>query len=135
MRLSDDDVAGLIKGLPRTQASADFTSRVLAKLDRSRRRRSKRRAVFAVSMLIGLAAIGSWALNRYEDSRAAARLEALRREYRELESELEKLRALAAEIEPVLDLGGTDEVDFVFDLREVDPQPPRAQPVSHERSR
>lgn len=135
MRLTDDDVAGLIKGLPRTEASRDFTSRVLEKLDRSRRRRSKRRAVVAVSMLVGLAGLGSWAANRYEESRAAARLEALRTEYRELESELQKLRALAAEIEPVLELGGTDEVDFVFDLREVDPQPPRAQPVSHERMR
>lgn len=135
MRLTDDDVAGLIKDLPRTEASHDFTSRVLEKLDRARRRRSRRRAVVTVSLLLALAGLGSWAADRYEESRAAARLSALRAEYRELESELRKLRTLAAEIEPVLELGGTDEVDFVFDLRDVEAQPPEAQPVSHEQRR
>ncbi|HEY7818006.1 MAG TPA: hypothetical protein VIG29_07305, partial [Vicinamibacteria bacterium] len=56
---------------------------------------------------------------RYHRSRAAARVRELRDEYRELQRELQKLRVLSRELEPVLDLGGTEDVGFVFDLREL----------------
>jgi hypothetical protein len=70
---------------------------------------------------------------RYRQSKAAARVEELRGEYRELQAEIEKLRALSRELEPVLELGGTEDVGFVFDLRELARREdgPAARPASH----
>ncbi len=57
----------------------------------------------------------------------------MRDEYRALEVELEELRSLAFEAQPVLELGGTERVDFVFDLRRLAQEhgKARAQPTSH----
>jgi hypothetical protein len=52
-----------------------------------------------------------------ERSEAAQRIEALRDEYEALERELEELRSHAAASQPVLDLGGTEDVDILLDLR------------------
>lgn len=130
-RMTDDDLRSLIKSAPRTEASASFTAAVLDKLDRSRARRTRRRALLAFGAALALGS-GLLLTNRHEQTKAAERVERLRREYRELESELAKLRRLATELEPVLELGGTEQVDFVLDLRQVGEEgtAATAEPVS-----
>ena len=64
---------------------------------------------------------------------AAQRLERLQQEYRFLQRELEELRSMASEVDPVLDLGGSNQVDFIFDLRRFVEERggARAEPASH----
>ncbi|HSF18389.1 MAG TPA: hypothetical protein VLK65_22860 [Vicinamibacteria bacterium] len=131
-RMTDEDLSGLIKSAPRAEASAGFTTTVMAKLDRSRARRTRRRALLAFGAALALGS-GVLLTNRNDQTKTAERVEQLRREYRELESELAKLRRLATELEPVLELGGTEQVDFVLDLRQVGEEgtAAKAEPVSH----
>ncbi len=135
-RMNDEDVSRLLRELPREEPSFDFTRRVLAKVDaRSRSGRRSRGTViaWAGAALLGAFLSQGYLRERYERSRAAARVRELRDEYRELQTELEKLRTLTRELEPVLELGGTDDVEFVFDLRELarrESEGLRAQPVS-----
>jgi hypothetical protein len=137
--MNDDDLSNLLKKLPQHQASPEFTDRVIARLDAPARTAGSvnRRWVFAaaVAAIVGLW-LGASALDqRAERREAAERLEAMRAEYRALELELEELRALATDAQPVLELGSTEQVDFVFDLRELasERERARATPVSHSR--
>lgn len=136
-RMNDEDLGRLLQGLPRAEPSFDFTARVLSRLE-SRSRRGRRRGSSAIlwvgAALFGIFLSQAYLRERYERSRAAARVRELRDEYRELQTELEKLRVLTRELEPVLNLGGTEDVEFVFDLRELAREKsdrPRAEPASH----
>jgi len=135
--MNDEDLSRLLREMPREEPSFDFTRSVLAKVDA--RSRSGRRSRGAVVAWVGAALLGvflsqGYLRERYQRSRAAARVRELRDEYRELQTELEKLRTLTRELEPVLPLGGTDDVEFVFDLRELarrEGDRPRAEPAFH----
>jgi hypothetical protein len=136
-RMNEEEVSRLLRELPRGEPSFDFTDKVLTAVD-ARSRRPRRARVYSTAGMAGaLLAIflgQGYLRERYQRSQAVARVRELRDEYRELQRELEKLRALSRELEPVLDLGGTEDVDFVFDLRELarrDPEALRADPVSH----
>jgi hypothetical protein len=134
--MNDEDLGRLLRELPRAEPSFDFTARVLSRLESSPRgsRRKIPALVWMAAVLVGLFVSQGYLRERFERSRAAARVRELRDEYRELQTELEKLRVLTRELEPVLDLGGTEEVEFVFDLRELareDSNRPRAEPASH----
>ncbi len=126
-RMTDEDIGHLLRELPRDAGtpSSDFNARVLEKLDgRLRaRRQPRRRRVFAlgfVAAMVGAVLLtGGYLRERFERSKTAERVRELRSEYRDLQAELEKLRALTQEVQPVLELGGTDQVDFVLDLREL----------------
>ena len=149
--MNDDDLATLLKKLPRHEASSEFTSRVMDRLDgpappAGRPTRVPRAWVFAGA---SAALIGVWLVavvpNEHDernerretaerlDLETAERFKMMRDEYRALEVELEELRSLASEAQPVLDLGGTEQVDFVFDLRGLarDRGRARTQPTSH----
>lgn len=147
-RMTDEDLGQLLGKMPRNEAaSSDFTQRVVDKLERRleahRRRPARLRALgFAVAaLLLGVAALtGHYLRERMERSKAAERVRELRAEYRHLQEELDKLRALTQEIQPVLDVGGTEQVDFVIDLRELARQRDRGErpavaPASPSRSR
>jgi hypothetical protein len=67
-----------------------------------------------------------------ERSEAAQRVETLRDEYNALERELEDLRSLAAASQPVVDIGGTDDVDILLDLRAIRAGTEQDQQVSHQ---
>jgi hypothetical protein len=71
----------------------------------------------AAVVVVGLT-VGAFLSQQSERRQTLERIESLRTEYRELETELQSLRALARELDPVIELGGTERVDFVFDLRE-----------------
>ena len=136
-RMNDEDVSRLLRELPREEPSFDFTARVLAKVDSSSRSGRRNRAstlAWVGVALLGVVVSQGYFRERYQRSKAAARVRELRDEYRELQTELEKLRTLTRELEPVLNLGGTEDVDFVFDLRELARREAavfRADPVSH----
>ena len=158
--MNDDDLATLLKKLPRREASSEFTSRVMERLDEPapppcRPTHVPRAWVFAgaCAALIGGVWLGAVVPNDHDernerretaerldldsaerlDLDPAERFKMMRDEYRALEVELEELRFLASEAQPVLDLGGTEQVDFVFDLRRLaqDRGKARAQPTSH----
>lgn len=141
-RMSDEDIGNLIREIPRAGASADFTGRALQRLEeieshRHRRPRWSAGALAAAALFLAFVSQG-YLRRRLEQSKTAERVQALRDEYRELQVELEKLRALAREVEPILELGGTEKVDFVFDLRELareENDRPQTEPVSLSPSR
>lgn len=135
-----DDVSELLKNLPRQEASSGFTERVIARLDAPSRRGVGRAWVLAAACaLIAGLSLGAVAWREHAERRAAAerleqrRVEIMRNEYRALERELQELRSLASEAQPVLELGGTENVDFVFDLRRHAEERgrARARPTSH----
>jgi hypothetical protein len=135
--MNDEDLGRLLRELPRAEPSFDFTARVLSKAE-SRSRGSRRNRgsalVWVGAALLGVVVSHGYLRERYERSRAAVRVRELRDEYRELQTELEKLRTLTRELEPVLDLGGTEDVEFVFDLRELareEAKELRSKPASH----
>ena len=140
-RMRNEDVERLLRELPRDQPPADFTDRVLARLDaRAARARGRRSSLLAAAAAVAAVVVwtSGYLAERYERSSAAERVESLRREYRDLRDELDQVRALAEQLEPVLRLGGTEDVEFVFDLRELaaDGEHPRedspaATPASH----
>lgn len=134
--MNDDDLGRLLKKLPRHEASPEFTERLLERLDEPAPRIVPPRWWLAPAL--GVVVLGSWlawtvVYERHERRESAARVEALRTEYQELERELEALRDLATDAEPVLELGGTEEVEFVLDLRRLarEREQMRATPTSH----
>ncbi len=143
--MNDDDVGNLLKKLPRREASPEFTDRLMERLDEppSRPTHVPRAWVFAGACVVLLGAwLGSVTFEERDQRRETAeridrdtaeRIEMMRDEYRALQVELEELRFLASEARPVLDLGGTEQVDFVFDLRRLAEErgKARAQPTSH----
>ena len=138
--MNDDDVGTLLKKLPRHEASPEFTERVMERLDEPapRATHAPRPWVLAgaCGVLIGIW-LGAVVIQERNESHGrretAERLEAMRDEYRSLEVELEELRSLASEAQPVLELGGTEQVDFIFDLRRLAQErgKARAQPTSY----
>jgi hypothetical protein len=124
--MKDEDIEKLLRELRRQKASPDFTPRLLGKLERpptlTKTWLGERSLVAVAASLMLLVALTSglryWSELR-ERSEAAQRIEALRNEYESLERELEELRLLAAASQPVVDLGGTEDVDILLDLRAI----------------
>lgn len=141
--MNDDELGSLLKKLPRREASTEFTDRLMERLDEPPPRRYRPARMPQAWVLAGACFVVflAWFLGitfeqrhqRHQRRQAAERVETMRDEYRALEVELEELRSLASEARPVLDLGGTEQVDFVFDLRRLAEErgKARAQPTSH----
>ncbi len=134
--LRDEELGRLLKDMSRQDASADFTDKVLSKLATEPPRTAwGGRTTWAVAAAIAVG-IGVGQMVRSErrgQVRAAENLEQMQNEYRELRSELDRLRRLTSDVEPVLELGGTERMDFIFDLRVLadERSERRAKPVSH----
>ncbi|HEX9726714.1 MAG TPA: hypothetical protein VGC53_20720 [Vicinamibacteria bacterium] len=125
--MKDEDIEKLLRELPRQKASPDFTPRLLGKLEKppsspTTAGLGARSLIAAAASLMLLVALTSglryWSELR-ERSESARRVEALRDEYEALERELEELRSLAAASQPVVDLGGTEDLDILLDLRAI----------------
>lgn len=107
-------------------ASPGFTRRVLARLeDEPTRRRRLPRPAFAAAAALLFIVVGVTGLVVSLQSRPAAvatrrsessQRQELLREYRALERELDQLRQLADEQDPVLYLGGDEDFDLMYDL-------------------
>lgn len=136
--MRDEDIGKLLRSLPRQQASTGFTEKLMEKLPgRPAPPAIWSRPAFAMAALAGLLVAISFGLGYWremqERAESARRIEALRNEYRAVEKELEELRALAVESQPVLHLSGNDELDFVMDLRELarEAEQSEARPVNY----
>jgi hypothetical protein len=140
--MKDEDIDKLLRGLPRQTASPDFTPRLMGKLEKPPSSPTTawwgaRSLVAVAASLMLLVALTSglrhWSESR-ERSEAAQRIETLRHEYETLERELEELRSLAAASQPVVDLGGTEDVDILLDLRAIAAgRQAQQQPVEYRR--
>ena len=138
--LHHEELGRLLKDMSRQDASPDFTDKVLSRLAAAPPRRTAwgTRTAWAVAAAV---AVGIWVgqmarSERREQARAAENFEQMQNEYRELRSELDQLRRLTSDVEPVLELGGTERMDFIFDLRVLanersERSERRAEPVSH----
>lgn len=119
--MDENRISQVLGSLPREQASAHFTAGVLRRLREPRRRQVRPHWLLAVAtiliLVLAFATREGW--HRYEHRQATARLAALRAEHQALEAELESLRALVAQAHPVVYLGGTRDVDLVFDLSQL----------------
>jgi len=138
-KMNDDDLGSLLKKLPRHQASPGFTDSVVARLEEPAATTGPMAVMRPGWALVGAAVVvvglwlGATAWRDHTERRELERLRMMRDEYQALELELEELRSLASEAQPVLDLGGTERVDFVFDLRRhaEERDKARAQRTSH----
>jgi hypothetical protein len=117
-----DTLAETFAGLAPEQASEDFTRRVLDALDQRRALGrpglSPRWTVTFATLATSGLVLGFWLGTRATDEPAspADRVSLLRQEYESLQSEVELLRALAAQPPPVVYLGGDSRIDVVLDL-------------------
>lgn len=119
--MEDHNLRQLLRDMPREQARAGFTSRVLAGLDERPGPRIWRQprlvlATAALVAVVGSAGILQVRADRHEEMRKAeARkvLQELRSEHEQLEQELKALS------EPVVYVGGNEDVDLVVDLSRV----------------
>jgi hypothetical protein len=114
--MSHDPLHDALRALPRERASDGFGERLRARLDEpaSRRLGVARPFALAAGLCAALAAGWLWreqALDRQRQSR----LSELKREQRALAAELAAIRQ-AADVSPVLYLGGDDRTDVVVDL-------------------
>ena len=136
--MKDKDIGNLLRRLPRQKASAGFTGRLMERLPHMLPSAPywRRTALgVAAAVVLTVAASSAWNYWRGERERAevAQRVEAMRNEYESLQKELEELRSLAAESQPVLSVGGSGEVDFLMDLRALsrEAEKSRVRPVSY----
>ncbi len=121
--MEDHDLGRLLRELPREQPRAGFTARVLTSLDARPEPRTWRawrqpRLVLATAALVAAMASAGILVraDRHEELRKAeARkiLQELRSEHKLLERELQSLS------EPVIYVGGNEDVDLVVDLSRV----------------
>ena len=138
--MKDEDIGNLLRKLPKQKASSRFTERVMESLPETPPSvPGWRRPAFAIAAaaVLTIAVSSAWDhwRERQERVEAAQRVEALRAEYESVQRELEELKFLAAESQPLLRLGGSGRVDFLMDLRALsrEAEPSRARPVNYRR--
>ncbi|HVT45707.1 MAG TPA: hypothetical protein VMT00_15110 [Thermoanaerobaculia bacterium] len=122
--MNDSELHELLTRLPREGASRHFTATVLGRLGRSRRLASIRIAA-AVAFVALTALIG--VTFGVVESREAHAMAELRTEQERIRTELESLKRLSANWEPVIHLGSDGDVEYVLDLRTANDEP--APPV------
>jgi hypothetical protein len=118
----DDQLTGALKSLPRERAGPGFTAGVLHRLEEPRRpvhggpaRWPVLAATAAVLLLsVALGAREWWHFHQRQG--ATVRLQALEQERLALAAELAELRRQITEAEPVVYLGGSNDLDLVLDL-------------------
>jgi hypothetical protein len=127
--MEDQRMTELFRALPTERASEDFNERLLARLDTAApARRGGSGWVWAAGgaallLLVPLSGKLLAPARRVEPGEARLLLNQIQSEHRQLERELQALRQLQSEqpeqLEPVLYLGGDDDVDYVVDLERV----------------
>lgn len=119
--MEDHNVGPLLHELPREHAREGFTARVMAQLDAPSQQKVWRqpRLVFAAAALAavvasaGILQVRSAHQEHLRDAKARKMLHELRSEHDSLKQELQSLS------EPVVYLGGNEEMDLVVDLSRV----------------
>lgn len=151
----DPKLDALLRGLPREQAPARLTSRVLARVRRSSASRVPRLATTAAFALavVAMLTLAPQVLERSTSPGAAPpepvankehaqtgsatgrSIQDLESEYLQLRDELSALQRLHAATRPLVYLGGTEQADFVLDLERLARRRPGAWPAQHSRAR
>lgn len=112
--MNEQELSGLIRALPRTSASPSFDREVTRKLGAVEHRETRPAwrlaAAFAVVafLLLGV----QFAVIRHAESE---RMEALRAEQQELKAELEAVKQLAQDAEPVVVLENDEGMRVILD--------------------
>jgi hypothetical protein len=130
--MEDQRMTDLLRALPGERASEDFNERLLARLDTPLPARSGGARWIGLAGATGVALLLLVPLSgkllpsrRVEPGEARLLLNQIQTEHRQLERELQALRRLQSEqpepVQPVLYLGGDDNVDYVVDLEQVRP--------------
>jgi hypothetical protein len=118
--MNEEHIRNLLSSLPREQASDDFTDRVMNCLENVKQPiyLEHRFALAAVVLLIVVAGYGlrQWQ-SSVEERETEARIQSIKTQVQQLQNDIRLLRSLA----PVLYLGGTENVDFVLDMRQLTP--------------
>jgi sensor domain CHASE-containing protein len=131
--MNEEHIRNLLSSLPREEASDDFTDRVLNRLDSVKRPiYLEPRLALAVSVLLLVAAwygLRQWQ-SSVDEQQTNAQIRSIKTEVQQLQNDIRLLRDLA----PVLYLGGTENVDFVLDVRQLarETEGDRSQPISYE---
>jgi len=122
----DDKLSSALRSLPRAEARPGFTDAVWSRLEERRvprpdlghrhlARWPMRLAAAAVCLLLLVLGTREW-WHHHQLQQTTARLTALENERRALVSELESLRRQMDMAQPVVYLGGNNELDLVLDL-------------------
>ncbi len=119
----DDQLTRALRSLPRDQARPGFAEAVRRRLEERNHRRSfavapLRLAVAAACLLLLVLGAREWR-HHHQRQQTAARLAALESESRILAAELESLRRQLTMAEPVVYLGGNNDLDLVLDLAQL----------------
>ena len=113
----DPRIREVLIGLPREQAAADFTARVLERTGIAKIRRQRLRSLAAAAVFCAFGAFGTHQWNESQARHAAAeRVAQMELEYQMLQQELLELQRVAQAQKPVVYLGGHDDVEYVIDL-------------------
>jgi hypothetical protein len=117
--MKDEQLDQALRSLQAERASHGFTQRVLKRLDAppsDAQRRVWLRVVAVAVVLLVVVPATLWWRDRVERDVTRNEILALRDEYRQLEQQLEVLRRVRAESEPVVGVGSDDQVDYVVPL-------------------
>jgi hypothetical protein len=111
----DERLRELLRGLPRESASAGFADAVIAASRRHPAHPVRWVAAAAIMLVAGLGVVAQ--RNAVYQER-----QQLIREQKAISAELAELKKLTRAEEPVVFVGGDENVDFVLDLRDEPPQ-------------
>lgn len=128
--MTDDPIGGLLRSLPRTEPSAGFTRRVMARIDAPAPRRAgaaMRLAFAAAAVAVVITSVGGGMA--WQKQKEAARIEAMRAETARIRAELERMRARARDANEIY-LGESGDREYVLDLRQFTAPDAEVRPAS-----
>ena len=117
--MKESEIANALKGLPRASASPHFTSKVLVAVRTSGRRTFTWRTAAALAATLCLVVVFAHAAFTVAQEQ---KLRVLRAEHRQIQSELEQVKAIADEAAPVIVLEN-DDTRVVVDVADRRPNP------------
>lgn len=112
--MNHEELSELLRSLPRQPASTGFTTRVVAKARDRRIRRPQWK--FVTATMVVVVVVLSIAGVRISERNERARLNELRQEQAEIRKELNQLKEISRDAEPVVYIGTSGSYDVVMDV-------------------
>ena len=129
--MNDEQLNELLKQLPRHDSSSGFTGRVLARVDETRNRTAMFPWAAAAALISTVTVAGLTGHYFIEQQQQRQKVEAFRAEKQKIVLELQELKRLAEQSDPVFYLGGNEDAEYVIDLRAVEFDPGQIRPASY----